>query len=169
MTGSTVQLINGIFLLVSFFGARIIYGSYISVSLFYDIYRCLRFYHANPDVPPLGDSQFHLSGNLESQEVITYARANGHIPTILWTSYLASNVILHFLNIYWFGQMISALRKRFDPPLGTRSVKEKEEAEAKAKEEEEATVKTGLEIDGQTELKKRPVANRMVSDMPPPT
>ena len=40
----------------------------------------------------------------------------------LWLAfaYLASNLVLNGLNWFWFTKMIGTLRKRFDPPLGTR-------------------------------------------------
>ena len=43
-----------------------------------------------------------------------------YVPFWLAASYLASNVVLHGLNIFWFGRMIETIRKRFDPPFGTR-------------------------------------------------
>jgi hypothetical protein len=44
-------------------------------------------------------------------------------------SYLASNLTLNGLNWYWFSKMIATIRKRFDPPFGTRKPEKKEEPE----------------------------------------
>jgi hypothetical protein len=170
MTGSTIQFINGIALLGSFFGARIVYGSYASVSLFYDIYQALQFYKANPTTPPLDKSVFRVTAGVAAQEVVKYAPATAYIPQLLWIGYLASNGTLHLLNFYWFGQMITALRKRFDPPLGTRGLNEKkQEKEQKLKVEADGVSKSVEVVETTIELKKRPVPHRYESDLPPPT
>lgn len=40
---------------------------------------------------------------------------NEFIPLWLGFTYLGSNVVLNTLNFYWFGKMIEAVRKRFQP------------------------------------------------------
>jgi TLC domain len=162
MTGTTLQLVNGIMLLVTFFGARLVYGSYISVCITKDIARAVQFYRNTPNDPPLAASVFQYSSNPAELEVVKYAPANGYIPLFMVGSYLASNLVLHFLNIHWFGLMIGTLRRRFDRPFGTRS---KEEIEVTTTEKD--GVRTTAIESTQTELKQRPVAQRMVSDVPP--
>ena len=170
MTGSTIQLVNGIFLLVSFFGARIIYGSYISVSMFYDIYRALMFYREHPNTPPLEKSVFAFDANPLSQEILKYAPATAYLPTLLWTSYIASNATLHILNFYWFGQMIKALRKRFNPPLGTKGLGEKQKVEPEITTSIDEQGRRTVKIESvESQVRKRPIAQRMESDLPPPT
>jgi hypothetical protein len=169
MTGSTLQLINGIILLVMFFSARIIYGTYISIRMFSDIFRGLAFYRNNPTTPPLGNSTFALSRDLKAQEIVRYAPATAYLPVLLWTSYLASNVTLHILNYYWFGQMIKALRKRFDPPLGTKGVGEKDKVEEKVEVGVDEVGRKVVEVgEVRTEVRRRPVVKRVESDFPPP-
>ncbi len=41
--------------------------------------------------------------------------------------YLGSNTLLNFLNIYWFGKMIQALKKRFDPPKANGKKEKKDQ------------------------------------------
>jgi hypothetical protein len=48
------------------------------------------------------------------------------VPLWLAAAYLASNLTLNGLNWFWFSKMIATLRKRFDPPLGTRRPEVKE-------------------------------------------
>lgn len=48
MTGSKLQLYNGIALLVTFFGCRIVWGTYQSIMIYSDIYRALTMSHADP-------------------------------------------------------------------------------------------------------------------------
>lgn len=51
--------------------------------------------------------------------------AGKDVPVWLAASYLSANICLNGLNWYWFGKMIEAIRKRFDPPFGTRGLPEK--------------------------------------------
>ncbi|EIE80770.1 hypothetical protein RO3G_05475 [Rhizopus delemar RA 99-880] len=37
-TGSRIQLVNGVFLLLTFFGARILFGTFMSFKMWNDIY-----------------------------------------------------------------------------------------------------------------------------------
>jgi hypothetical protein len=121
MTGSMIQFVNGIALLITFFSCRLLWGSYMSISVFGDVWRA---YKAGPVV--LSDPQ---SGKLNNHTVVGNAGfkhdimqfADGqYIPLWLAATYLASNLILNGLNWFWFSKMIETLRKRFDPPLGTR-------------------------------------------------
>ncbi|CAI6315193.1 unnamed protein product [Periconia digitata] len=108
MTGSSLQLYNGICLLFTFAGCRLGWGSYQSVRVFYDIYRAVVAGDSvlpNKVVDPSGTMRF-ASGQT--------------VPLWLAVCYLASNITLNGLNWFWFGKMIETIRKRFDPPLGTR-------------------------------------------------
>ena len=51
------------------------------------------------------------------------------VPLWLAGCYLLSNFTLNGLNWFWFGKMIETIRKRFDPPLGTRKPQVKEPKE----------------------------------------
>ncbi|KAK6512655.1 hypothetical protein TWF506_008831 [Arthrobotrys conoides] len=95
MTGSTLQLVNGICLLVVFFSCRLVYGTYSSFRVGSDIY----FAWQNPP-----------------HDIVEQGRT---VPAWLALSYVTSNLILHFLNFYWFGKMVDALRRRFDSTKST--------------------------------------------------
>ena len=43
-----------------------------------------------------------------------------YLPFWLGASYLTSNVVLTLLNFFWFFKMIQTIRKRFEPPFGTK-------------------------------------------------
>lgn len=45
-----------------------------------------------------------------------------YLPLWLGSAYLASNLVLNVLNYYWFSKMIQTIRKRFDPPWGTKGI-----------------------------------------------
>lgn len=91
MTGSKLQLANGICLLVVFFSCRLVYGTYSSFQVGMDIYRAW--------IDPPAD-------------ILKQGR---QVPLWLAAAYASSNLTLHCLNFFWFGKMIDALRRRFDP------------------------------------------------------
>ena len=57
----------------------------------------------------------------EQGQRLAFAGGQG-IPLWLGMVYLASNLTLNSLNVFWFGKMIQTIRSRFDPPLGTKGV-----------------------------------------------
>ncbi|KAF2796936.1 DUF887-domain-containing protein [Melanomma pulvis-pyrius CBS 109.77] len=118
MTGTKLQFYNGITLLLTFFSCRLLWGSYQSIRVFYDVYRALVAGHATLEAPALEKLNNGTAGLTPESEIMRF----GDPPVPMWLAacYLASNFTLNGLNWYWFGQMISALRKRFDPPFGTR-------------------------------------------------
>jgi hypothetical protein len=173
MTGGIVQLVNGVFLLVTFFGARLAYGTYLSAYIMSDIYRAVRLERDAPHTPPLLFSPFAMNATtlFESPtaalQVVRFAPATPHLPALLWGIFVASNITSHALNFYWYGKMISAIRKRFDPPFGTR---------AAAKKAEKVTVERGVDGEGRktlevdsVELRRRAPVRMESSEIPPPT
>lgn len=98
MTGTKVQLYNGLLLLFSFFSSRLIFGNYSAIKVFSDIYYTLG---KTPSTPGEG--------------VQIYVTKDTTLPTWLALSYVTSNAVLTTLNVYWFFMMIKAVRKRFTP------------------------------------------------------
>ncbi len=84
MTGSTTQLVNGVALITSFGGSRLLWGTYQSVRMYQDIWLA-----------------FKTPGGLP-------------VPPWLAIAYVISNTTLSVLNFYWFGKMVQALMKRFE-------------------------------------------------------
>lgn len=119
-------------LLLTFFCCRLVWGTYQSVRVFTDIYRALTETDAL--------ATFKQDAN---SEVIMFAGDN-MVPLWLPVCYLASNLTLNGLNWYWFGKMIETLRKRFDPPLGTRKP---EKVAEKVPAEEEPVLVEGTHIE----------------------
>ena len=116
MTGSRPQWYNGILLLASFFGCRLVWGSYQSLRVYADVWSALHIEN---------------TGVLEKawgvgDEMMRYA-TGANVPTWLGAVYLSSNVVLNTLNFYWFGKMIETIRKRFTERKGTENGKLKEE------------------------------------------
>ncbi|KAL9112508.1 MAG: hypothetical protein Q9187_007766 [Circinaria calcarea] len=86
MTGSKLQLYNGIALIASFGGCRLVWGNYQSFRMYQDVWRAIQ----NPGELP--------------------------VPPWLAVAYMASVTILSALNFYWFGRMIRTVRSRFEKP-----------------------------------------------------
>lgn len=101
LTGSRVQLYNGILLIASFFLARLVWGVYFSVTVFVDIAHALQYQDT-----AVGKAWL-------------YTTRRSRIQWWLAGTYLAANLTLTALNIVWFGRMIATIRARFAPPFGT--------------------------------------------------
>lgn len=122
LTGSKPQLYNGLLLIATFFCCRIVWGPIQSFRVFRDVF----YAYKNP---PL-------------------TKDDG-VPVPLWLAllYLGSNAILNFLNYYWFGRMIDAVRKRF-APKSEKGGDEKKKKEAEVLVVEGTEIKVDDEMDG---------------------
>ncbi|KAF2116281.1 TLC domain-containing protein [Lophiotrema nucula] len=133
MTGTKVQLYNGIMLLFTFFSCRLLWGSYQSVRVFNDVYRAINSGAGtlhDPELGKLNNGTVVPDSPIPESEIMRFA-GDRVVPLWLAVAYLASNIILNGLNWFWFGKMIETIRKRFDPPLGTRKAEKKIEIEEK--------------------------------------
>ncbi|KAF2706948.1 DUF887-domain-containing protein [Pleomassaria siparia CBS 279.74] len=124
MTGTKLQFYNGITLLFTFFSCRLMWGSYQSIRVFYDVYRAFKAGHISldgeaPQFGKLNNGTTGLGLSSEESEITRFANESS-VPIWLAACYLGANFTLNGLNWYWFGKMIETLRKRFDPPFGTR-------------------------------------------------
>lgn len=116
MTGSKLQLYNGIALLVTFFACRIVWGTYQSVMIYSDIYKALTL--SRPDLMGANtmlESQKCEAGTNSSLSLGDSGNCYGDLPMWLVGVYLVGNTALSMLNFFWFSQMIKAVRKRFVP------------------------------------------------------
>lgn len=145
MTGSTAQLMNGVLLLVTFFCCRIVWGSYMSVAVFKDMWAWVMNTKEPHFLHFLSSEKRHIQEPLlPHQSAMMRFTANETLPVWLMGSYLISNIVLHTLNFYWFAKMITALRKRFSPPLGTRNASQ---TQKRTKDSAKATKKALLQAD----------------------
>ncbi|KAK4543203.1 hypothetical protein LTR36_005753 [Oleoguttula mirabilis] len=154
LTGSVYQAVNGAFLTSTFFFCRICWGTYSSVRTFYDFYTAIAAGHSSQRPTGIIGEDKRLPGqNWNSGDVGLYYREHAdqttafmgeeYLPLWLACSYLLANLTLNLLNIFWFSKMVQTIRKRFDPPWGTKGVgpevahwqpAERGEAEKKAAE-----------------------------------
>ena len=118
LTGSRLQLYNGIALLFTFFACRVVWGSYQSFMIYSDIYKAL--------TTPASQLTSLLEDDMcgRNSSGMAYGGAVSceitELPMWLVMVYLVGNTALSFLNIYWFSQMVKAVRKRFAPAEGTK-------------------------------------------------
>jgi hypothetical protein len=128
MTGSKPQLYNGLMLLFTFFCCRLVWGTYQSVRVYQDVWRAL---HHKPAAATVHFDALNngTSAALEAAAGKSAAPIHAgimqfageeYVPLWLAFTYLGSNVVLNTLNFYWFGKMIDAVRKRFQPPKEQR-------------------------------------------------
>jgi hypothetical protein len=140
MTGSLAQLCNGILLLITFFCCRLLWGTYQSVRVYQDIWSALHHAPASSQTSPPFSSASSPDSNI--MHFTTVATTTQYVPIYLGLLYVGSNLILNTLNFYWFGQMIEALRKRFEPAAA---------AKAKARAEKASVTRT-TGADGKTRI-----------------
>lgn len=114
LTGSKLQLYNGIALLFTFFACRVVWGSYQSFMIYSDIYKALT-------TPASQLTSLLVDGDVCGRNASGKAYGGPvsceitELPMWLVSVYLAGNTALSFLNVYWFSQMVKAVRKRFVP------------------------------------------------------
>ena len=97
-------------------------------------------------------------------EVMRFANEKT-VPLWLAAAYMASNITLNILNIYWLGKMVSTIRKRFDPPFGTKGQEEKETGGLAKKNDDQdgaTTVQRGVYDSGRktVEIESKEVRSR---------
>jgi hypothetical protein len=73
-------------------------------------------------------------------DVFHFATGERGIPMWLAICYLASNLTLNSLNWFWFSKMIATIRKRFDPPMGTRKPEQKTNEKVEVAEDDKVLV-----------------------------
>lgn len=120
LTGSKIQLYNGIALLVTFACCRLVYGSFQSILVYVDMWKAV---HSGPDASYVA-AAYNKNGTMTDPNVNMMAFVKGAEPIPVWLAsiYLASNLVLNTLNWHWFFKMISAVRKRFEPAKKEKEV-----------------------------------------------
>jgi len=162
LTGSTIQLINGIFLLTTFFLCRLVWGTYSSFRVFNDVLKAYNYDYLVVTNATISTPPAQTIAGLESTSGIMAYAGKHEAPVWLITSYALSNITLNCLNWFWMNKMIATIRKRFDPPWGTKR--------AEKTELKDVDVSRGVYADGHksveleaTEIRKRPVAQRVLT------
>lgn len=162
LTGSTIQMINGILLIAVFIGCRLIWGTWKSIEVFYDIYVAYRD-GASWAAADANTTSSPLDVAAARTDTLRYAGAR-EVPGWLFFLYVASNVILNGLNWWWINKMIATIRKRFDPPFGTRKP-EKVETEADLARGVYADGTKSVEVDIK-QVRRRPTVQRELTELP---
>lgn len=133
-----LQAINGVFLVVTFFCCRIVWGLWSSYWVFSDAFHPITSGRTNfAAAVPFGKVYTHTTSELlalskaPEAQLAAFNREQ-YLPLWLPALYLASNFVLNSLNVFWFGKMIETIRTRFDPPFGTKGVGADSKAPAKS-------------------------------------
>ena len=142
MTGSTLQLLNGILLMTTFAGSRLIWGGYNCFRVFPDLWKALQYQKTKEGMAWLAEEQAKAAidaaataamaaGSATAEERMELLTARLTAPKALpeWVAgvYVVAYVVLMVLNVFWFWKMVETLRARFEPPLGTKRVETKKE------------------------------------------
>ena len=163
MTGSNTQLINGIFLITTFICCRLIWGTYASICVFRDVLAAYR-HTTSWDASAAAVDPQTSGASSPGLEIMRYA-GNKEAPLWLCLAYLASNITLNSLNWYWINKMIATIRKRFDPPFGTRRPEDKPKIETDVARGIYADGTKSVEIDA-TQVRRRPTVQRNITELP---
>lgn len=131
LTGSSLQFYNGLLLILTFFGSRLVWGLYHSVVVFSDIWKCYTFQSTAEGKTWMAGTNL-VAGmgfglGVGDEGVVRPTE----IPWWLAATYLGSNITLTALNVFWFGKMIETIRSRFEPPLGTKGTGPKRHVKGK--------------------------------------
>ena len=97
LSGTKLQLVNGLLLIVCFFSCRILWGWYQSVNLYLDVWS-------------IWGIDCSTKVHLEEQDMERYCRKVDVGLTLL---FLTANTTLSCLNLYWFCLMVRAIQTRF--------------------------------------------------------
>lgn len=163
LTGSKVQLYNGIALIATFFSCRLVWGTYNSYRVFCDVWGAMQ---TEPSYIPLtSDVAQNLTVPTRYESTMRFVTESSAVPLWLGALYLGANLTLNSLNFYWFVKMIQAVQKRFDPS------QQKDEAAEEMKPGSDGSAATSA-LDLQTGLKSRPRRGTILDgedgDQPPP-
>jgi hypothetical protein len=161
LTGSKVQLYNGIALIFTFFSCRLVWGTYNSVRVFGDVWSAM---HNKPSYIPLtSEVAQNLTVPIRYESTMRFVSESSSIPTWLGALYLAANLTLNSLNFYWFVKMIQAVQKRFDPSQKEDALKEKPSSDSSA-----VTTAADLKSDLRTRPRRGTILDGEDGDQPPP-
>ena len=155
MTGSRAQLYNGIFLLLMFFACRLVWGTYQSVRVYQDVWAALQV----PGTLTTTDTETKaaMSHSVDPSEEMMRFEGDRIVPIWLACTYLGSNIVLNTLNFYWFGKMIEAVKKRFQPAKKERQAVK---MDGKPRAEDEVKMETDMNGKNVTKAEKTEVRRR---------
>ena len=123
LTGSIFQAVNGVLLTMVFFCCRLVWGTYGSILVFKDVYHAtFTSYPTSQYVADKFGQALRSSDLSDSIGQTTSFMTVKRLPLWLGLTYLIVNVAITLLNFFWFSKMIQTIRKRFDPPFGTKGI-----------------------------------------------
>ncbi|PQE09596.1 TLC domain-containing protein [Rutstroemia sp. NJR-2017a WRK4] len=118
ITGARIQLYNGIVLIITFFSSRLVWGTYPFINLYIDIWTAFQGPTlSKEDAETLFALLLHKEPEISQLfQFVPFSQEAFSLPIWLARVNLGTNVILIWLNCYWFGKMIGTVLKRFKEP-----------------------------------------------------
>jgi TLC domain len=133
LTGSKLQWYNGVILLATFFGCRLVWGTYQSLRVYQDVWAAMHLDTSTPGHLDVGSVMHNITNSIPifsardgqmclgeqscvaaQAEVMKFAGpGTDAIPLWLAIGYLSCNLLLNSLNFYWFGRMVETVSARF--------------------------------------------------------
>ncbi|KAI1180550.1 TLC domain-containing protein [Nemania sp. FL0916] len=162
LTGSRIQLYNGLVLIATFFSCRLVWGTYQSFMVACDVWIGLR--QGQPSV--LTADVAGIPRPVRYADSMRFATASTSLPWWLAAVYVGSNLTLNSLNFYWFFKMIEAVRKRFDPEAAAKD--EVAPTPGKTVLDGSAVMTTGTDAKITTRPRRRTLLDGEDPDAPPP-
>jgi hypothetical protein len=111
MTGSTLQLVNGVVFIISFFLSRLVWGTWQTYRMYSDVWNAWNNTgHLSKVCKPFFNATNKIVGGSAWVNIPWRCRI---LPTWLGATYVGGLGLLTILNYWWFTQIISAVTKRF--------------------------------------------------------
>lgn len=108
--------------MATFFGSRLVWGTYGAFHVSKDVYRAT--FEGCGLVKDMQSGEIYWASpkSLAELDAETSILEFRRLTVWIGVLYVSANSALAILNVFWFSKMVQALRKRFDPPFGTKAV-----------------------------------------------
>jgi hypothetical protein len=169
-------------LLFSFFACRLVWGTWQTAVVYGDMWNALQHTWSAAAAPLSEPASVNANvfypardGSLCVNEACARANAEitkfkeytaGGVPTWLVATYVGSNLILNFLNFFWFSKMVETVLKRFRTPAeGQKGKKEPVSAEKAAQLKEDIVHDVVLEVASKLEQEETAILQGDISSL----
>lgn len=114
MTGSNVQIFNGIVLLSIFFVVRIICGNYQSLALYQDLWTSYSHYRSTNGIDfGIVGPEHEIRSHTFQAATMNLTHQTDYVPLWLALSTFLAIAALNVLNVLWLYKLIRSMNRRF--------------------------------------------------------
>ena len=123
MGKSRAQLCNSVILLVSFFICRILWGPYLLICFYRDVWATINYSAFHHNIKSFNSTIFGISDienvstivpSHDDSDIMIFAGPE-HVPVWIALTIASSVTIINILSFYWFGRILRSVRNRYDP------------------------------------------------------